>query len=258
MKAPILLLLLTLIASTLSIASVNENNYTFSPNVQTVKKHYQKLLDAYMSDPNEVTSNEYSKELTSLLKQGNESKLHTYFEQQTVSYLKQLRSHIGTGDASASMALLEYALFFHNNEIKNELDLKPIEHLSDQNNAYASYLLAQYYGDHSPQYMTYLEKAGQQGSPLAQRTLVDEYSFRRPVEQQDPEKAEYWKEQVIKSMGEDAYQDEACKLANCETESFEIVDFSKLIEDDPEDSPARSAYDMVKQNYASSEQPVEK
>lgn len=256
MKA--LLLLLTCIVSTLSIASVNETNYTFSANVQSVKDRYQKLLNAYMSDPNDPISPEYSKELTTLLKEGKETKLKTYFEQQTASYIKHLKSDIQKGDPSASMALLEYVLFFQNDEIRNELDLKPIEYLSDQDNAYASYLLAQYYGDHSPQYMTYLEKAGHQGSPIAQRTLVDEYNFRRPIEQQDEEKAQYWKEQAIKSMGEDAYQEEVCKLANCETGSFKMVDFSKLIEDEPVDSPARVASDMLKQNHDSSEQNDEK
>ncbi len=230
MLRKIIILLLSLFISLMAYSAENEITYKFSPSVQVLKNNYQKLLNILMSEHSTTHTTSYSSELDLLVKEGNEDKITQYAEQETLKYLDMLNQLMSQGDSSASMALLEFALFFNESELKSEINISPIEKLSDQNNAYASYLLAQYFEYDTNKYLKFLEKAGEQGSPIAQRTLVDEYNFRLSEELQSTKKAEYWKQRAIASMGSDEYEEEICKLANCDTEEFELFDFSKDIE----------------------------
>lgn len=230
MLRKIIILLVSLFISLMVHSAENEITYKFSPSVQVVKNNYQKLLNILMSEHSTADAISYSSELDLLVKEGDEDKIAQYAEQEKLKYLDMLNQLISQGDSSASMALLEFALFFNESELKSEINISPIEKLSNQNNAYASYLLAQRFEYDPTKYLKFLEKAGEQGSPIAQRTLVDEYNFRLPEELQSTQKAEYWKQKAIASMGSDEYEEEVCKLANCDTGEFELVDFSKDIE----------------------------
>ncbi|WP_411687525.1 SEL1-like repeat protein [Acinetobacter indicus] len=230
MLRKISILIISLFISLMVHSTENEITYKFSPTIQIAKDKYQKLINSLMSDPSAPNSISYSPELDQLLKENNEVKINQYINVEKRKYLATLNKYILQGDPSASMALLEFVLFFKETELKSEIDISPIKKLSDQNNAYASYLLAQHFEYDPTKYLKFLEKAGEQGSPIAQRTLVDEYNFRLPKKLQSIKKAEYWKQKAIASMGSDEYEEEVCKLANCDTGEFELVDFSKDIE----------------------------
>ena len=147
----------------MAYSAENEITYKFSPSVQILKNNYQKLLNILMSEHSTTHTTSYSSELDLLVKEGNEDKITQYAEQETLKYLDMLNQLMSQGDSSASMALLEFALFFNESELKSEINISPIEKLSDQNNAYASYLLAQYFEYDTNKYLKLLEKAGEQG-----------------------------------------------------------------------------------------------
>lgn len=230
MLRKIIILLFSLFTPLMVYSAENEITYKFSQPVQVLKNNYQKLLNIVMSEHSTAHNISYSSKLNQLVKEGNEDKISQYVEQEKLKYLSMLNQLISQGDSSASMALLEFALFFNESKLNTEMNIRPIEKLSNQNNAYASYLLAQHFADDPNKYLKFLEKAGEQGSPIAQRTLVDEYNFRLPEELQSTKKAEYWKQKAIASMGSNEYKKEVCKLANCDTGEFELIDFSKDIE----------------------------
>ncbi|WEI20007.1 hypothetical protein PY247_09865 [Acinetobacter proteolyticus] len=48
------------------------------------------------------------------------------------------------------------------------------------------------------------------------------------IEQQDAKKAEFWANKAKQNLGEAAYTEQKCALANCDLEEFEMVDFSKI------------------------------
>ncbi len=189
MLRKIIILLFSLSISLMVHSAENEITYKFSPSVQVVKNNYQKILNILMSEHSTAHAISYSSELDQLIKEGNEDKIAQYAEQEKLKYLDRLNQLISQGDSSASMALLEFALFFNESELKSKINVSPIEKLSDQNNAYASYLLAQSVEYDPIKYLKFLEKAGEQGSPIAQRTLVDEYNFRLPKELQSKKKS---------------------------------------------------------------------
>lgn len=229
-------------------------NYVFTPQVQQIKIHFQNQLDAVYPQENATKSSTADPVLIKLLKENDEEKLTQYFDQLKTDTFQNLSKIARQGDLTASVAQLEFALFLGNTDFLKQINLTAIQQLSDQNDAYATTLLA-IVAKRTDEYIPLLEKAGEQGSSFAQMTLADEYGFRLPIEQQDPEKAKYWANKAKQSLGEDRYIEEKCALANCDTESFEMVDFSKLIEDEPADSPARAAYEAVQKiNQAEEEQ----
>ena len=198
-----------------------------SPQVQKAKDQLQLTFNTLLQSNDGNQNTKVDQTLNQLLLQNNEEKIKEYIDQQQNLFLKQIKRYIKQGDPSASVTLLEFALFSQDSELKEQVDLAPIRKLSNQNDAYASYLLAQYYSN-TGQYIPLLEKAGQQGSAAAQMALADEYGFRLPVEQQDAKKAEFWANKAKQNLGEAAYTEQKCALANCDLESFEIVDFSKI------------------------------
>jgi TPR repeat protein len=225
----IIILFSCLLTSILSHANINELTYTFSPQVQNQKSQFQNLLNTFSSDDT-ATSN-IDVQLKTLLDKKDETKIADYIDQKKEKFLTKLIELAKEGDTSASIALLEYALFFQEHHLFDQIDLTAIEKLSNENNAYASYLLAQFYdsSSNSEKYIAMLEKAGYQGSPLAQRVLVDEYSFRLPNEKQDIQKAEFWKNKAKTSMGDEEYQQSRCELANCDLQEFELVDSDEIL-----------------------------
>ncbi|ALH95425.1 hypothetical protein [Acinetobacter equi] len=213
----------------LSHASINEVTYTFSPQVQNQKSQFQNLLNTFSLD--DETNSNIDIQLKTLLDENDEYKITHYIDQKKENFIAKLIEFSKKGDTSASMALLEYSFFFREYDLLDQIDLTPIEKLSNENNAYASYLLAQFYesSSNTEKYIAMLEKAGHQGSPLAQRVLVDEYSFRLPNEKQDIQKAEFWENKAKASMGAEEYQQTRCELANCDLQEFELVDFDEIL-----------------------------
>ena len=211
------------------IALAQEVQPQFSPQVQKAKNQIQLTFNTLFQSNDTNKNTKVDPALKQLLLQNNEEKIKEYLDQQQNLFLKQINRYIKQGDPSASLALLEFALFSQDSELKEQVDLRPIQKLSNQNDAYASYLLAQYYSN-TERYIPLLEKAGQQGSAAAQMTLADEYGFRLPVEQQDTQKAEFWSNKAKQNLGEAAYTEQKCALANCDLEEFEMVDFSKIIQ----------------------------
>lgn len=213
----------------LSHASINEVTYTFSPQVQNQKSQFQNLLNTFSLD--DETSSNIDIQLKTLLDEKDEYKITHYIDQKKENFIAKLIEFSKEGDTSASMALLEYSFFFREYDLLDQIDLAPIKKLSNENNAYASYLLAQFYesSSNTEKYIAMLEKAGHQGSPLAQRVLVDEYSFRLPNEKQDIQKAEFWENKAKASMGAEEYQQSRCELANCDLQEFELVDFDEIL-----------------------------
>ena len=213
----------------LSHASINEVTYTFSPQVQNQKSQFQNLLNTFSLD--DETSSNIDIQLKTLLDENDEYKITHYIDQKKEKFIAKLIEFSKEGDTSASMALLEYSFFFREYDLLDQIDLAPIKKLSNENNAYASYLLAQFYesSSNTEKYIAMLEKAGHQGSPLAQRVLVDEYSFRLPNEKQDIQKAEFWENKAKASMGAEEYQQSRCELANCDLQEFELVDFDEIL-----------------------------
>ncbi|WP_019385102.1 SEL1-like repeat protein [Acinetobacter venetianus] len=209
------------------IALAQETQSQFSPQVQQAKDQIQLTFNTLFQSDDENPNIKVDPTLKQLLSQNNEEKAKEYIDQQQNLFLKQMNRYIKQGDPTASVALLEFALFSQDSALKEQIDLKPIQKLSNQKDAYASYLLAQYYST-TEQYIPLLEKAGQQGSVAAQMTLADEYGFRLPVEQQDAKKAEFWANKAKQNLGEAAYTEQKCALANCDLEEFEMVDFSKI------------------------------
>ena len=200
-----------------------------SPQVQKAKDQLQLTFNTLLQSNDGNQNTKVDQTLNQLLLQNNEEKIKEYIDQQQNLFLKQINRFIKQGDPSPSVTLLEFALFSQDSELKEQVDLAPIRKLSNQNDAYASYLLAQYYSS-TERYIPLLEKAGQQGSAAAQMTLADEYGFRLPVEQQDTQKAEFWANKAKQNLGEAAYTEQKCALANCDLEEFEMVDFSKIIQ----------------------------
>lgn len=211
----LIILFACLFIGILSHANINELTYTFSPQVQNQKSQFQNVLNTF--SPDDTTSN-IDVQLQTLLDEKDETKITDYIDQKKEEFLTKLIEFSKEGDTSASIALLEYALFFQEHHLLDQIDLTPIEKLSNENNAYASYLLAQFYdsNSNSEKYIAMLEKSGHQGSPLAQRVLVDEYSFRLPNEKQDIHKAEFWENKAKASMGDEEYQQSRCEFSNCE------------------------------------------
>lgn len=202
-------------------------DYQFSPQVQQAKDQVQLIFNTLFQSDDENPNIKVDPTLKQLISENKEEKAKEYIDQQQNLFLEQMNRYIKQGDLSASVALLEFALFSQDSALKEQIDLKPIQKLSNQKDAYASYLLAQYYST-TEQYIPLLEKAGQQGSVAAQMTLADEYGFRLPVEQQDAKKAAFWANKAKQNLGEAAYTEQKCALANCDLEEFEMVDFSKL------------------------------
>lgn len=234
---------------TLQYTYAKDPDFDYSVPVQNSLNILKKIfttIDVSQQPEINPDANEIDQTLLALLKQNHEQKIQSYIDDRKKLMIKQLKNHIKNGDATATVALVEYALTFKDYEGVEPIDLQPLEILSEQNNAYASYVLAQVY-EGTEEYIPLLEKAGEQGSTQAQRTLVDEYNFRLPVELQNAKKAEYWKQKAIASMGADEYEEEVCKMANCDTGEFELVDFSKIVENHPKDSPAKQADETIKQ-----------
>lgn len=202
-------------------------DYQFSPQVQKAKDQMQLTLSTLFQFEQDDKNAKVDPVLKKLMLKNDEKQITQYVEQQKDVFIKHTNNQIRHGDATATVALLEFALFFNDDELQEKIDLAPLQQLSDQKDAYASYLLAQQF-KHTEDYIPLLEKAGQQGFVLAQMTLADEYGFRLPVEKQDEKKAAFWANKAKQNLGEAAYTEQKCALANCDLEEFEMVDFSKL------------------------------
>ncbi len=207
-----------------AVAQVPE--YHFSPQVQKAKDQMQLTLNTLFQMEQEDKNAKVDPALKKLMLKNDEKQITRYVDQQKKLFVQHMNDQIQHGDATATVALLEFALFFNDDELQEKIDLAPLQQLSDQNDAYASYLLAQQF-KLTKDYIPLLEKAGQQGSVAAQMTLADEYGFRLPVEQQDAKKAAFWANKAKQNLGEAAYTEQKCALANCDLEEFEMVDFSK-------------------------------
>lgn len=207
-----------------AVAQVPE--YHFSPQVQKAKDQMQLTLNTLFQMEQEDKNAKVDPALKKLMLKNDEKQITRYIDQQKKLFVQHMNDQIQHGDATATVALLEFALFFNDDELQEKIDLAPLQQLSDQNDAYASYLLAQQF-KLTKDYIPLLEKAGQQGSVAAQMTLADEYGFRLPVEQQDAKKAAFWANKAKQNLGETAYTEQKCALANCDLEEFEMVDFSK-------------------------------
>lgn len=207
-----------------AVAQVPE--YHFSPQVQKAKDQMQLTLNTLFQMEQEDKNAKVDPALKKLMLKNDEKQITQYVDQQKKLFVQHMNDQIQHGDATATVALLEFALFFNDDELQEKIDLAPLQQLSDQNDAYASYLLAQQF-KLTKDYIPLLEKAGQQGSVAAQMTLADEYGFRLPVEQQDAKKAAFWANKAKQNIGEAAYTEQKCALANCDLEEFEMVDFSK-------------------------------
>lgn len=207
-----------------AVAQVPE--YHFSPQVQKAKDQMQLTLNTLFQMEQEDKNAKVDPALKKLMLKNDEKQITQYVDQQKKLFVQHMNDQIQHGDATATVALLEFALFFNDDELQEKIDLAPLQQLSDQNDAYASYLLAQQF-KLTKDYIPLLEKAGQQGSVAAQMTLADEYGFRLPVEQQDAKKAAFWANKAKQNLGEAAYTEQKCALANCDLEEFEMVDFSK-------------------------------
>lgn len=225
--------LIILLLFTFQITHAEDQDFEYSKPVQNSLNILQTIYTTLQLDPQPeiITDNkDIDPILKTLLKQKNEQKIQNYIADRKAQMIKQLHTEIQKGDATATVAIVEYALMFADRSLLQTTDLAPLFQLSQQKIAYASYLLARYF-EGTKDYIPFLEKAAHQGSSIAQLTLVDEYGFRLPIEQQDPKKAEYWANAAKQSLGEDAYMEQKCALANCDTESFEFVDFSEVIQD---------------------------
>lgn len=221
--------ILLLLTVSFQMTQALEPHYPFSPQVQKSKDHLQMIFNTLYQLNQEDRNIKMDTALNTLLLEKDEQHIKDYIDQQKNLFVKQLNTYIKQGDTSASVALLEFALMFEDSDLKEQINLAPLQQLSDQKDAYASYLLAQQYS-HTAQYLPLLEKAGNQGSVTAQMSLADEYGFRLPIEQQNSKKAEFWANQAKQNLGEEQYKKNSCALANCDLESFELFDFSTLKE----------------------------
>lgn len=212
----IILTLIFTFCSLISYAQTTPSNPNYSPEVlQVIQQFQQDIAALYLSDPKEIKKASIPEDFKKALLSKNQAAVPEYFSGRKNNFVESLRRLNQAGDHDALTALVEWSLFLRDPEVLKDISIDPLEQRSEQGDANSSYVMAKLL-EYTDEYLYFLEKAGQQGSGLAQMRLADEYGFRLPVEQQDAVKARYWSEQAEKSMGKEKYKEAICAVSDCE------------------------------------------
>lgn len=219
--------ILALSLSLFKLAHADQKIDLYSTPVNAAAQQMLDVVAGLYLDPNEIqASTQLSPNFKKHLIENDETKIKHYLDQELNHYLLQLRQLSQQGDQTAMIALFDWLRMSNRFDLLSETDVDEMEMLSEHGNPQASYHLALLFQGEA-EYLPLLEKAGRQGSLQAQMSLADEYSFRLPIEQQDPQKAEYWSEQASNNAGLEKYKQLACQMANCDLPTWEAYDFGE-------------------------------